>query len=85
MSKLSVISFCVLLSYVASYESSGENYEPEEFASECLTAHNYYRKLHGTPRLTLSNDLNIGAQKLVINKIRCMWLLVKCSTKLLLL
>jgi len=63
MSKLSVISLCVLLSYVASYESSGENYEPEEFASECLTAHNYYRKLHGTPMLTLSNDLNRGAQK----------------------
>jgi len=63
MFKLRFVCLCVLSSFVASLESSGENYEPEEFASECLIAHNYYRKLHGIPKLTLSNDLNVGAQK----------------------
>lgn len=35
----------------------------EKFRSECLKAHNAYRKCHGADPVALNKDLNDGAQK----------------------
>ncbi len=36
-------------------KSPGAN--PKEFNSECLTAHNNYRKIHGSPDLTIDKKV----------------------------
>ena len=53
-------------------KSSNKKYRPledveflENFSSECLLAHNFYRRKHNSPDLKLSQKLNAEANKLV--------------------
>ena len=55
-----------------SNNSSTAKYKPledvefiENFSSECLLAHNFYRRKHNSPDLKLSQKLNAEANKLV--------------------